>query len=55
LSGYIVDYFTLDGVRDWHTIWLVFAGYALVLAVIFQFSFHYKHEKESDSPARAGH
>jgi len=53
LSGYIVDYFTLDGVRDWHTIWLVFAGYALVLAIIFQLSFHYKHEKESDTGAMA--
>ena len=47
-SGYIVDYFTYDGVRDWNTIWLVFAGYALALAVIFQFSFRDNHVKETD-------
>ena len=52
-SGYIVDYFTYDGVRDWNTIWLVFAGYALVLAVIFQFSFRDNHVKEADSSNRA--
>ncbi len=35
LSGMAVDYFSVDGVKDWHTIWLMFAGYALFLAVIF--------------------
>ncbi|QTF09747.1 nucleoside permease [Brenneria izadpanahii] len=40
-SGMVVDYFTRDGVKDWNGIWLVFAAYALVLAIIFAFSFHY--------------
>ncbi len=44
-SGLIVDLFTKDGIRDWPTIWLVFAGYALVLGLIFPFAFKYKHKK----------
>ncbi|OMP37090.1 hypothetical protein BMR86_25790, partial [Stenotrophomonas sp. KAs 5-3] len=31
LSGMAVDYFSVDGVKDWQTIWLVFAGYALFI------------------------
>ena len=46
LSGMAVDYFSVDGVKDWQTIWLVFAAYALVLAVIFALFFKYKHEPE---------
>ena len=41
-----MDYFSVDGVKDWQTIWLVFAAYALVLAVIFALFFKYKHEPE---------
>lgn len=44
-SGLVVDLFTKDGIRDWPTIWLVFAGYALVLGLIFPFAFKYKHNK----------
>ena len=33
-SGWVVDYFTRDGVKDWRSIWLSFAGYALVLGLI---------------------
>ena len=44
-SGLVVDLFTKDGIRDWPTIWLVFAGYALVLGLIFPFAFKYKHTK----------
>ncbi|MDU9508187.1 xanthosine/proton symporter XapB, partial [Escherichia coli] len=46
LSGMAVDYFSVDGVKDWHTIWLMFAGYALFLAVIFFFGFKYNHDPE---------
>lgn len=42
-SGIVVDYFTNNGIRDWPNIWLVFALYSLVLAVIFMFAF--KNEK----------
>lgn len=51
-SGLVVDYFTkIDAVtkeivsRDWQSIWFSFAGYALVLLVVFPFVFHYKHNK----------
>jgi MFS transporter, NHS family, xanthosine permease len=44
VSGWVVDFYTHEGVRDWQTIWLIFAGYTLALAAIFFFSFHYKHE-----------
>ena len=44
-SGFVIDKFFLhaDGSKDWHGIWLCFAGYALVIAVIFPFVFKYKH------------
>ncbi|MPM52336.1 Xanthosine permease [bioreactor metagenome] len=31
-------------VKDWQNIWFVFAGYALVVAVLFAIIFKYKHE-----------
>lgn len=46
LSGWVVDYFTVDGIRDWQNIWLTFAGYALVLGIVFPFVFKYKHVPE---------
>lgn len=46
LSGWVVDHFTTGGVRDWQSIWFSFAGYALLLAIIFPFIFKYKHVKE---------
>jgi NHS family xanthosine MFS transporter len=44
-SGYIIDkFFTMaDQSKNWHGIWLTFAAYALVIAVIFPFVFRYKH------------
>lgn len=45
ISGWLIDkYFILgNGEKDWHGIWLTFAGYALVIAIIFPFVFRYKH------------
>ena len=44
LSGIVIDkYFTHDGIRDWHNIWLSFAGYALVIAILFAVLFKHKH------------
>ena len=44
---------TADGIfshdilmKDWHTIWLSFAAYALVIAVAFAFMFKHKHNPE---------
>jgi NHS family xanthosine MFS transporter len=45
ISGIVIDkFFThADQSKDWHGIWLSFAGYALVIAVIFPFVFRYRH------------
>jgi len=45
ISGWSIDhFFTLaDHSKNWHGIWLAFAGYALVIAIIFPFVFRYKH------------
>ena len=45
-SGLIIDMFTKDGVKDWHTIWLIFAAYALVVAILFAILFKYKHNPD---------
>ncbi|WP_342648326.1 nucleoside permease [Mucilaginibacter sp. CSA2-8R] len=44
-SGLLIDkYFTLPNqTKDWHGIWLTFAAYTLVIAIIFPFVFKYKH------------
>ncbi len=47
ISGIVIDqFFTHDGVRDWHHIWLAFAGYALVIAFLFSFMFKHKHNPD---------
>lgn len=46
LSGMAVDYFSVDGVKNWPVIWLMFAAYAFTLAVLFLFSFHYRHQPD---------
>jgi NHS family xanthosine MFS transporter len=46
-SGYIVDLYTgADGMKDWSTIWYIFALYALVVTIAFAFVFKYKHDPE---------
>ena len=47
VSGYVIDsYFTgANGEKEWHDIWLSFAGYALVVAVLFMFLFRHKHSR----------
>ncbi len=47
VSGYLIDkYFTHDGSKDWHTIWLTFSIYALIIAIAFAFMFKHKHNPE---------
>jgi NHS family xanthosine MFS transporter len=43
-SGRVVDIFTVDGVKNWQSIWFVFSAYALVLGLIFPFVFKYNHK-----------
>ena len=58
-SGLIVDlHSTFDPVthevisRSWQSIWFTFAGYALVLGIIFSFVFKYKHDASAVDTVR---
>ncbi len=47
VSGIVIDkFFTTDGVRDWHNIWLAFAGYAMVIGIAFAIFFKHKHNPD---------
>ncbi len=48
VSGWLIQtYYTSEGGnRDWHSIWLVFSIYALVIAVLFSIFFRHKHNPE---------
>lgn len=48
LSGIVVDHFTVAGVHDWHSIWMVPASIALVVLLVFLFLF-----KESSARSAA--
>jgi NHS family nucleoside permease-like MFS transporter len=49
-AGAVVNHYCTwtDGVLvgDWKTVWFIFAGYALVIAVLFAVSFRHEHVKE---------
>ncbi len=49
ISGKMIDtYYTLpNGDKMWQEIWLVFAGYALVVAILFALMFKHKHNPEA--------
>ena len=45
LSGYIIDaYFTIDGNKEWSSIWICFAVYSLVIAILFALFFKHEHK-----------
>jgi NHS family xanthosine MFS transporter len=48
ISGIIIQqYFTdASGAKDWHGIWLAFAAYALIIAVLFVILFRHKHNPQ---------
>ena len=51
-SGYVVQKYSVYAnnelvSRDWFTIWMVFAAYALVLAAVFTLIFKYKHNPDA--------
>jgi NHS family xanthosine MFS transporter len=50
-SGMLIGKFFTDagGAKDWHSIWLCFAAYAFVVAVLFAIFFRYKHTPEGDT------
>ncbi|HEU4718578.1 MAG TPA: MFS transporter, partial [Bacteroidia bacterium] len=49
LSGYIIQRFfaAADGTWDWRGIWLTFAIYAFVVAVLFSLFFRHRHDPEA--------
>lgn len=48
VSGFVIDrYFMIDGKFDWPNIWLSFAGYAAVIAVLFVVFFRPQTKKAS--------
>ena len=43
-SGWVIEkYYTHNGERDWHSIWIAFAVYALIIAIAFAILFKHKH------------
>ncbi len=49
ISGYVIDQYFVSsaGVKDWQGIWLSFAGYALVVAILFSILFKHKHDPKA--------
>ncbi len=45
-SGFIVDKYTVDNVKNWPIIWFIFAAYALIIAIAFAILFKYKHNPD---------
>jgi NHS family xanthosine MFS transporter len=48
VSGIVIDqFFTYaDNSKDWHGIWISFALYALVVAILFMIFFRHKHNPQ---------
>lgn len=47
ISGYVIDtYFSSGGLKDWQSIWLSFAIYALIIAIAFAIFFKHKHNPD---------
>jgi NHS family xanthosine MFS transporter len=57
IAGYVIDrfYTAADGTKDWHGIWLSFAGYSLAMAVLFVLLFRYRHAPGAGSQVLHGH
>jgi NHS family xanthosine MFS transporter len=49
ISGVVIEeYFTnTDRSKDWHGIWISFAAYALVVAILFLILFKHKHDRNA--------
>ena len=49
ISGIIIDkYYVLDGGKfDWKGIWIAFAAYSLVVAILFAILFKHKHDPKA--------
>jgi len=48
ISGFLIDnYFVSAKGKDWHGIWLTFAVYALIVAILFAILFKHKHDPKA--------
>jgi len=48
ISGYLIDeYFVSPEGKNWHGIWLTFAIYSLIVAVLFAIMFKHKHDPKA--------
>ena len=48
ISGIVIDkFYTNPEGKDWHGIWLAFAIYALIVAVLFAIFFKHKHDPKA--------
>lgn len=48
ISGFVIDkYYTTPEGKDWHGIWLSFAIYALIVAILFAIFFKHKHDPKA--------
>jgi NHS family xanthosine MFS transporter len=56
ISGVAIEaFFTApDGSKDWHGIWISFALYALIVAVLFTLLFKHRHEPQALRSAHLG-
>jgi len=47
VSGLVIDnYYTQNGIKDWHNIWIAFSTYALIIGIAFAIFFKHKHNPE---------
>ncbi len=44
-SGWLIQRYTVNDITDWTNVWYIFAGYALLISVLFALFFKYKHEE----------
>ena len=49
ISGWMIDkyFISTTGEKDWHNIWLTFAVYAFIIAILFLIFFKHKHDPKA--------
>jgi NHS family nucleoside permease-like MFS transporter len=47
--------YTTNGITDWQPVWLIFAGYSVVLFFAFMALFKYKHVRTVDGAQPIAH
>lgn len=57
ISGILIDkyYILADGSKDWKGIWMAFAAYSLVVAILFAVLFKHKHDPNALKASVAAH